>query len=285
MVRVPPTRVPEDDLLHRRVLDALNGLVGQTLLAVTYWCLKGEATAASVLSNEFYIGGEVELRFSDTAPVFVSWDENAGWDDHFSLGVAHQSAFVADALEAFDASSASLWQEHVGSPLAGFSVLGWRETPHVLVLEFAAGRVLVGDGQSDHGFGDGDDVLLRCGEDAARLPEMSEAQVLWKSEVPPLAQQADVMLRFLSAESAPDPVSAIHALAKTFKAEGMPEWMMYDVFDRQRAAHERDADEAVYNAILDTMDRIVGWCSPHARLFDSDADNGTAQRGRGGEPS
>lgn len=271
-----PHPVPKVDLLHLRVLDALDGLVGQTLLGVTYWCLKGEATVADVLSREVYIGGEVELRFSDRARVFVSWDENAGWTDHFSLGVGRQTAFTADALEAVEASAAPQWRERVGSRLLGLSVLGWSGTPHVLVLEFAAGGVLIGDGHATDGFGDADDVLVRSREDAALLPHMSDARVLWRSTVRHPSEQPNVSERFISAANAQNPAAAIHGLAITLKAEGMSERTMYDLFDRQRAAHERDTDEVVYNAILDTMDRIVGWCSPHARLFDPDAKNGTA---------
>jgi hypothetical protein len=31
--------------------------------------------------------------------------------------------------------------------------------------------------------------------------------------------------------------------------------------------HENDEDETKYDAILDTMDVIVGWCSPQYRLY------------------
>jgi hypothetical protein len=44
---------------------------------------------------------------------------------------------------------------------------------------------------------------------------------------------------------------------------------MYDAFDTLRAKHEADADETVYDAILDTMDLITGWCAPEMKLFDT----------------
>ena len=43
---------------------------------------------------------------------------------------------------------------------------------------------------------------------------------------------------------------------------------MVDLFDEYRARHEHDSDQTKYDAILDTMDIITGWCSQHARLFD-----------------
>ena len=84
-----------------------------------------------------------------------------------------------------------------------------------------------------------------------------------------------VMLRFEKAVRSLDPAAAFSALAESLKGEAMSKQAMYDLFDRQRAIHQGDADEAVYDAILDTMDRIVGWCSPQARLFDPDNTGST----------
>ncbi|HET6252132.1 MAG TPA: DUF6000 family protein [Tepidisphaeraceae bacterium] len=43
---------------------------------------------------------------------------------------------------------------------------------------------------------------------------------------------------------------------------------MYDLFSRYCIAHDKDTDEKSRDAILDTMDLIVGWCRPSGRLFD-----------------
>jgi hypothetical protein len=59
-------------------------------------------------------------------------------------------------------------------------------------------------------------------------------------------------------------------LAQTFKAEGMSQLEMYQLFDKYRAKHEADTDETKYDAILDTLDIICGWRGSHARLFDTD---------------
>ena len=64
------------------------------------------------------------------------------------------------------------------------------------------------------------------------------------------------------------PAEALAALARALKAEGLPQAEMYQLFDEYRARHEHDADETKYDAILDTMDLICGYCSSDARLFD-----------------
>lgn len=45
---------------------------------------------------------------------------------------------------------------------------------------------------------------------------------------------------------------------------------MYHLFDEYRQRHHADKDETRYDAILDVMDYITGWCSPQNRLFDSE---------------
>lgn len=63
------------------------------------------------------------------------------------------------------------------------------------------------------------------------------------------------------------PANSLADLAKAFKAEGMSQHDMHQLFDQHRAKHAGDADETKYDAILDTMDYIVGFCQPGARLF------------------
>jgi hypothetical protein len=62
------------------------------------------------------------------------------------------------------------------------------------------------------------------------------------------------------------PTDELLALARALRAGGMSQTDMYELFDRYRAAHHGDADEMCYNAILDTMDVIAGWCSVNRRL-------------------
>jgi hypothetical protein len=83
---------------------------------------------------------------------------------------------------------------------------------------------------------------------------------------------ADVDTRFQNALNNPKPDDELYTLAVAFKGEGMKQLEMYELFERYRAQHHDHADETKYNAILDVMDFIVGWCSPHARIFDTDLD-------------
>jgi hypothetical protein len=81
---------------------------------------------------------------------------------------------------------------------------------------------------------------------------------------------ADISTRFDNALIEPSPSVALLTLAEALKSEGMSQQEMYRLFNEHRARHEHDKDETCYNAILDVMDFIVGWCSPHSRLFDSE---------------
>jgi hypothetical protein len=66
------------------------------------------------------------------------------------------------------------------------------------------------------------------------------------------------------------PSMALIALAREFKADGMSHQIMIQLFDAHRSKHESDSDETVYNAILDAMDFIVGYCRKSDGLFDAD---------------
>lgn len=62
---------------------------------------------------------------------------------------------------------------------------------------------------------------------------------------------------------------ALLDLARKLKSEGMSQRAMYDAFDTFRAKHKADANETIYDAILETMDCIVGWCPLHMKLFET----------------
>jgi hypothetical protein len=81
--------------------------------------------------------------------------------------------------------------------------------------------------------------------------------------------EADPHSRIERALEHGSPAEALAALAAAFKAEGLSQQQLYQLFDELRARHQNDGDETKYNAILDTLDRIAGWCSLQARLFDS----------------
>ena len=73
--------------------------------------------------------------------------------------------------------------------------------------------------------------------------------------------------RFQLALAAKCPITALNILAKELRDEGMTEKEMYALFESHRKAHGGDADETLLDAITDTMDNIVGFCSEHNRIF------------------
>jgi len=85
-----------DDAVIRNMLPTL----GRSLTSVTYAALEHEIGEARDLAlSVVYIGGELILRFEGVEqPVVVTWAENAGWPDHFSIQVRRDSAFTLGAL-------------------------------------------------------------------------------------------------------------------------------------------------------------------------------------------
>lgn len=168
----------DENRLSKCVTESLMPLIGQQLSSVFYWCLKHEAKVQDTFDPEFYFGGEVELRFASSNSLFLTWDEKAGWPDHFSICTRTQTCFLPDTLQPFDASNSPHWQDHIGMKLQGCTVLGRNATPHVVVFRFAKGAVCVADGYQKR-MCDGDDILVRAERDA--IPLLADAQTLWES--------------------------------------------------------------------------------------------------------
>ena len=70
------------------------------------------------------------------------------------------------------------------------------------------------------------------------------------------------------------PFEALSGLAKTLRDEGMSQVELYRLYHAACAKHRGDPDDVIYDAIVDTMDFIVGWCQPGHRLFASDLREG-----------
>ena len=68
----------------------------------------------------------------------------------------------------------------------------------------------------------------------------------------------------------PQPARPVLELARALKADGMTQVEMYQLYDEFRAKHQNDADETRYDAILDAMDHIAGWCAIESQLFDTE---------------
>jgi len=76
--------------------------------------------------------------------------------------------------------------------------------------------------------------------------------------------------RFESALKQPSPFDALYDLAKTLKSEGMSQLEMYHLYDEFRAKLEHD--ESRQDAVLDTMDLIVGWGNRTFWIFEQELD-------------
>ena len=166
------------DLLKARVTAPLLKQVGSTLSGVTYRCLEYESKPSDIHDADFYWGGELLLEFSD-GPLFVSWDENAGWtESHFSLQASESSCFRSDwRFDAFDASDVALWRPHIGRTLDAAQVLGWDGVPYAILLSFPLGSVVAGSSVETR-MGDGDDLLVRDPRYLDTLPAMES---LWSA--------------------------------------------------------------------------------------------------------
>ncbi len=108
--------------LDERVTGPLADLIGKRLLAARYWPLKSEMTADDLRWPWHYLGGEVELLFDGRQPLRITWDENAGWAEHFSVQVVQSSAFVP-------ASASMVWKPVVGAAVSSIEVFGFNQTP------------------------------------------------------------------------------------------------------------------------------------------------------------
>jgi hypothetical protein len=93
-----------------------------------------------------------------------------------------------------------------------------------------------------------------------------------------MADRADLQRRLLEALAMPDPAKGAYECAVQLRTEGVTQIEMYLVFDGVREGLQ-DGDPR-YDAVLDTMDSIVGFCSPHAKLFARSLSNEEIEKSR-----
>ena len=74
---------------------------------------------------------------------------------------------------------------------------------------------------------------------------------------------------FCDAFASPDPLAALSELARSLVKHGVAQSELLAAFQEQLDMQASAGDETLYNALADVMDRIVGWCSPEASLFES----------------
>lgn len=66
---------------------------------------------------------------------------------------------------------------------------------------------------------------------------------------------------------AADPYASLYALVLVLRDENAGRERLYDLLDRARVRHAADSDERAYDAILDVLDCVMGFCPPSRALF------------------
>ena len=146
-------------LFFQRIGDRLQETIGLKLIDVDYFCFSNEIEPSEVEQNPFYIGGEVILKFEDEKAV-VTWDENAGWQNHFSVYYGKQSLFLpTSSLVLWNVAIFQPWKDCINKQLLGAEVYGDNETPHIIKLNFDSTSIFLGNGRETK-FGDGDDLII-----------------------------------------------------------------------------------------------------------------------------
>jgi hypothetical protein len=79
--------------------------------------------------------------------------------------------------------------------------------------------------------------------------------------------------RMEQALAAPNPDTKLFDLARALRDEGMAQESLYALFDAFRERHAHDTDETLYEALLDTLDCILGWCAPRRKLYGTWTDD------------
>jgi len=77
------------------------------------------------------------------------------------------------------------------------------------------------------------------------------------------------ILKLESALQTAAPFESLLALAQQMKEQGVTQKDMYELFAAQRLRY-MDTNESYADVIADVLDRIVGWCQPAHRLFESE---------------
>lgn len=82
----------------------------------------------------------------------------------------------------------------------------------------------------------------------------------------------DQKQKIKAALDAPQPGDHLFHLATAFKEKGLTQAQIYSLFTDFLARHEEDEDETKYDALIDVLDFISGYCHPSKALFKDDED-------------
>ncbi|MGL5939621.1 MAG: hypothetical protein ACRC2S_04420 [Waterburya sp.] len=157
-------------LLSERVTSHLQKVVGQKLIDVYLFCFEYEINVSAMENLPFYFGGELILNFESDIAI-VTWDENIGWQDHFSIYIGYKRLYLPTSnLIKWNVSKLKPWRNCINQKLTLAQIYSHNETPHVVKLDFGNTVIFVGD-SFEMRLGDGDDLLITtelsanyCGE-------------------------------------------------------------------------------------------------------------------------
>ena len=82
--------------------------------------------------------------------------------------------------------------------------------------------------------------------------------------------------RFDKALSSQAPIKALRSLVLELSAEGRDKKKILKIFEEQRKRLRLANRESAEDAVMDVMDFLVGWCSPHVKLLSD--ESGTRNR-------
>lgn len=89
---------------------------------------------------------------------------------------------------------------------------------------------------------------------------------------------------FEQALSSPDPIDRLRSLALHLSSTGLSREAIRDAFEQARAQLRLANREADEDRVMDVMDFLAGWCSPHMKI-PTEATNGTTALASNSEPA
>ena len=76
--------------------------------------------------------------------------------------------------------------------------------------------------------------------------------------------------RLRKALSSSAPSTSVYDLAVKLRDEGMPEEEVKGLYEMELVRQRNSSDESNWDALTDTLDFIVGWCSSSRSLFPNE---------------
>jgi len=77
--------------------------------------------------------------------------------------------------------------------------------------------------------------------------------------------------RFEKALGSLEPIETLRSLVGELAAEGYDKAAILELFEQQRQRLRLANREADEDAVMDVMDFLVGWCSPHMKLLSDES--------------